>query len=98
MKKYKCPNCGEETITSLKKFFLLSPRGYPRCKQCDKKYGLSNRLYLVVLPLAFAWIISLAHCHSSVTYVLSTIVFYLASSLYGYIFIPLESKEDKNSY
>lgn len=98
VKKLKCPNCGVNSIPFYMKLFLGPTVIYPKCKVCKKKYGLSNKQYLVIYPVCLAVIvwtfISVTRWSKWITMLVGISLAILIPIL-CYLFIPLENKEKK---
>ncbi|MDF2821454.1 MAG: hypothetical protein K0R15_1895 [Clostridiales bacterium] len=88
---YKCPHCGNESISLFKKADL-DLRYKSKCKNCGKKYGLSSYSYL--LDLIFVWGCFLIQ-NTSFTVPLKIvlgILVLLVDKLFNILFVPIVKK------
>lgn len=103
MKKYQCPNCGNETISFWMKMKMANGMGpnYPRCDFCGKKYGYTKSLHGIIavyLLITVAWIIGGYSRFPLWVLILGCLLLIALERVFSALFIPVENKEGKFSH
>jgi predicted RNA-binding Zn-ribbon protein involved in translation (DUF1610 family) len=89
MKKYKCPVCGEETISILKKANLSVTFPF-RCNKCDALYG-PPYVYSVLLIIAvgLGYYAVLASNLSAIIKIISLLLLIAIHFFVNVVFMPI---------
>ena len=92
MKKYRCPWCGQYTISFWERI-RVDYRFWGKCQECGEKWKFSNRALLILLP----WLILVIAVGVSPIWIWLRVV--IVSCLYAIncvlqaTFIPIVKKE-----
>ncbi|MDF2822197.1 MAG: hypothetical protein K0R15_2645 [Clostridiales bacterium] len=88
---YKCPHCGNESISLYKKA-NLDMRYNSKCKKCGEKYGLHSYSYLLDLMFLLGYFLILRTNFTEPIKIVLGILLFLVDTLFNILFVPIVKK------